>query len=158
MSKTGGLEEGSALLKANSLTPQPISKSKSFDYDSEKVDLGASANKFNTTNSTSSGNLKTPRGNNSSGINLKIPLESDLSNLGSPLTYYEQWYEYDKRRKELTFNIRQSIQLLENRYSFQRERGLDKLVGLLSEISTSMDKDMFTLIHKKVDQNTNGRL
>ncbi|KAL9657468.1 hypothetical protein ABK040_016735 [Willaertia magna] len=124
-------------------------KSKSFDIGGkffQDPNVVLDNNKYNTMNSSSSKLMFKSLSNN------KMIEE----NSNPTLKYYEQWYEYDKKRKELNYNIQTSIKLLESKFSFEREKGLDNLIYLLSnEIITNIDKDMFSLIHKKVDKHSN---
>ncbi|KAG2388732.1 hypothetical protein C9374_000171 [Naegleria lovaniensis] len=86
---------------------------------------------------------------------LSLDSSEEHVDIRQPLTYYEQWYEYDKLRRELKFNIGRCISLLRNRYSFQREKGLDELISILSGLETSTDKEIFSILQKKMDEDTN---
>jgi hypothetical protein len=71
-------------------------------------------------------------------------------------TYYQEWFMLDKRRRELLYYISQAIQQLKGTFSYQRQKGLDQLIDLLSnQLISHSDHETFNLIHKNINEDTN---
>jgi hypothetical protein len=69
---------------------------------------------------------------------------------------YEKWLQTDMRRCEIAHYIKKALELISGSFSYQRQKGLDQLLDLLSQISQNPhDQNIFSLIHRQMSPSTN---
>ncbi|KAL0483344.1 hypothetical protein AKO1_014691 [Acrasis kona] len=71
-------------------------------------------------------------------------------------TNYQQWLAMDMRKCELNHNIRKALLLVSGKFSYQRQKGLDQLLELISKITMNQqDVTIFSLLHRKLSPESN---
>lgn len=109
---------------------------------------------------------------------------STVNNTNSTGTYYQEWFQVDKRRREISHYLSKMIELLKGNYPFQRQSALNQLIHLLqlmigdnnefkdkriknlsndnncciavpNALVSILDQEIFNMIHKDICEETN---